>query len=347
MIAPRFFIPLQCAAKRARMTWYPGEYTLKGRKKMSKIRFYQVDVFTDQAFGGNPLAVFPDAAGLDTAQMQRIALEMNLSETTFVLPPEHPDADFKVRIFTPEAELPFAGHPVVGTHWTLAHLGRVKLHEPVTTVRFELGVGVRSAALHVENGRVTRVVMDHQKPAFFATASPDQIERLAAGLGLPANAILDTGWPVQVVSSGIRQLFIPVRSLAEVQALSPKQQDTAALSSVCAALDLETHCNECLMVFTLETTDPGVNVHTRMFAPGLGVGEDPATGSASGGLGAYLVENGVIPATPPTTYLIAEQGIEMRRPSRISIEVDGTPGHIQMVRVGGGVVPLIEGEMVW
>jgi trans-2,3-dihydro-3-hydroxyanthranilate isomerase len=314
---------------------------------MAKYHFYQVDVFTDRAFGGNPLAVFPDASGLETARMQQIALEMNLSETTFVFPPEDPAADFKVRIFTPGGELPFAGHPVVGTHWTLAHLGRVKLTAPVTTVRFELGVGVRAAALHVENGRVTRVVMDHQKPEFSARATPEQIARLAQGLGLAPAAVLDTGWPVQVVSSGIRQLFIPVRSLAEVQALSPKQQDTAAMSRICAELDPGTHCNECLMVLTLETTEPGVDVHTRLFAPGMGIGEDPATGSASGGLGAYLIENRIVPATPPTTHLIAEQGIEIGRPSRISIEIDGAPGAVQMIRVGGGVVPLIEGEMAW
>jgi trans-2,3-dihydro-3-hydroxyanthranilate isomerase len=314
---------------------------------MLKYRFYQVDVFTDRAFGGNPLAVFPDANGLDAAQMQQIALEMNLSETTFVFPPTRPDADFKVRIFTPGGELPFAGHPVVGTHWTLAHLGCVELHAPVTAVRFELGVGVRAAALHVENGHVTRVVMDHQKPEFFTCATPDQIARLAKGLGLVPDAILETGWPVQVVSSGIRQLFIPVRSLAEVRALSPKQQDTAAMSQMCAELDPDTHCHECLMVLTLETTEPGVNVHTRMFAPGMGIGEDPATGSASGGLGAYLIENGILPATPPTTHLIAEQGIEIARPSRISIEIDGARGAVQMIRVGGSVVPLIEGEMTW
>ncbi|MBN1967004.1 MAG: PhzF family phenazine biosynthesis protein, partial [Anaerolineae bacterium] len=180
---------------------------------MPNYTFYQVDVFTDQAFGGNPLAVFPDAAGLDTAQMQRIAREMNLSETTFVFPPTAPDADFKVRIFTPEAEMPFAGHPVVGTHWTLAHLGRVTLAEPVTTVRFELNVGVRAAALHVRDGRVTRVVMDHQRPVFAGIATADQSARLARALGLPPEAIADTGWPVQVVSTGVRQLFIPVRSL--------------------------------------------------------------------------------------------------------------------------------------
>lgn len=309
--------------------------------------FLQVDVFTDRAFGGNPLAVFPNADGLDTAQMQAIAREMNLSETTFVLPPGRSDADFKVRIFTPDGELPFAGHPVIGTHWVLARLGRVTLREPVTTVRFELGVGVRAAALHVRNEDVMRIVMDHQAPQFFATATPDQVADLAHGLGLPAEAIRETGWPVQVVSTGIQQMFIPVRSLREVQALSPRQQDAAALSRLCEALDPVQRCNECLMVLTLETSGPGVHVHTRMFAPGLGIGEDPATGSASGGLGAYLVHHGIIPATPPTTRLVAEQGIEMERPSRISIEVDGTPDAITMVRVGGQVVPLIEGTLRW
>lgn len=314
---------------------------------MPRYSFYQIDVFTDQPFGGNPLAVFPDAAGLDTARMQQIAREMNLSETTFVFPPETPGADFRVRIFTPEAELPFAGHPVVGTHWLLAHLGRIALHEPVTTVRFELGVGVRAAALHVQGGRVTRVVMDHQRPQFFGVADAEQTTRLEQALGLPAGAIRSTGWPVQVISSGIRQLFAPVCTLADVQALSPKRQDTAALARLMVALDPVEQCNECVMVLTLETTDPGIHVHTRLFAPGLGVGEDPATGSASGGLGAYLIANRLVPATPPTTLLIAEQGIEMGRPSRLSIEVDGRPDDVRMVRVGGEVTSLIEGMLAW
>jgi len=314
---------------------------------MPKYQFYQVDVFTDQAFGGNPLAVFPDADGLESAQMQRIAREMNLSETTFVFAPTQPGADFKVRIFTPESELPFAGHPVVGTHWTLAYLGRVQLQEPVTTVRFELGVGVRAAALHVQKGRVVRVVMDHQRPEFFAVATEDQAARLAKALGLAPGAVLDTGWPVQVVSTGIRQLFIPVHTLRDVQSIRTGNLDTAVLSQVCAELDPDSHCHDSIMVLTPNTVDPGAQVHTRMFAPSLGVPEDPATGSASGGLGAYLIEHQVLPATPPTTVLIAEQGLEMGRPSQISIEVDGEPGHIQMIRVGGEVVPLVEGAMVW
>jgi trans-2,3-dihydro-3-hydroxyanthranilate isomerase len=206
---------------------------------------------------------------------------------------------------------------------------------------------VRAAALHVRDGAVTHVVMDHQRPEFFATATPDQITRLERALGLPAGAVLDTGWPVQVVSTGVRQLFIPVRSLREVQSLSVKQQDTGAMSQICVELDPVSHCEDCLMVLTLETEYADSTVHVRMFAPGLGIGEDPATGSACGGLGAYLIRHRILPATPPTTALVAEQGLEMGRPSRISIEVDGSPEDVQMVRVGGEVVPLIEGVMAW
>ncbi len=162
------------------------------------------------------------------------------------------------------------------------------------------------------------------------------------------DAITATGWPVQVVSTGVRQLFVPVRSLKEIQALSPKKQDTNALSQVLAALDPDSHCHECLMVLTIENTEFATsNVHTRLFAPGISVPEDPATGSASGGLGAYMVKHGVVTATAPTMVIMSEQGIEMGRPSVITIEVDGTPDAISMVRVGGSVVPMIEGVLRW
>lgn len=177
---------------------------------MPQYDFYHLDVFTNTPFGGNPLAVIPHADGLTGEQMQIIAQETNLSETTFVLP-STTGADFKVRIFTPAQEMKFAGHPVIGTHWLLAHLGLVKLVEPITTVTFELGVGNRSAQLHVENGKVKSVLMDHQKPQFFATASEEQITRLAKGLGLNPRVILDTKLPVQVVSTGVRQLFVPIK----------------------------------------------------------------------------------------------------------------------------------------
>jgi len=305
---------------------------------MKEVRFFQVDVFTDRPFGGNPLAVFPDAEGLTTEQMQSIAREMNLSETTFVLPPGAADADFKVRIFTPAAELPFAGHPVVGTHWVLAHLGRVDLSEPVAQVRFELGVGVLSADLHVVGGKVERVVMTQDRPAFLAIV--EDAFKLADGLGLVPEAITETGLPVQLVSTGVPQMMVPVRSLKEVQGLDASKLNTAVLNRVCDAVD-----TKCVMVFSLETERPQSTVHTRMFAPLLGVPEDPATGSANGALGAYLVHHRAVPVTEPTTHIVSEQGSEIGRPSTLTVEVDSEGEAVTAVRVGGQVVLVAEGAV--
>ena len=303
---------------------------------MREYGFLQVDVFTDTPFGGNPLAVFPDAEDLTDGEMQQLAREMNLSETTFVLPSDAPGADFRVRIFTPAKEVPFAGHPVVGTHWALAHLGRVALEEPVTRVRFELGVGVLPADLHVSGGEVERVVMTQDKPSFHAVLK--DVEELARGLGLAPEAILETGLPVQVVSTGLPQMMVPVRSLAEVQALDAAELNVAALNRACRRVG-----TECVMVFTRETERPEATVHVRMFAPLLGVPEDPATGSANGALGAYLVHHRAVPLTAPTTQIVSAQGAEMGRPSTVYVAVDHDEAGISAVRVGGAVVLVIEG----
>ncbi len=303
---------------------------------MREYRFIQVDVFTDTPFGGNPLAVFPEAEGLSTKEMQQLALEMNLSETTFVLPSQTPEADFRVRIFTPAAELPFAGHPVVGTHWVLAHLGRVALDEPVMRVHFELGVGVLPADLYVADGQVERVVMTQGRPTFHAIL--EDITELATGLGISPDAIIETGLPVQIVSTGVPQMMVPIRSLAEVQALDAGKLNTAALNRVCRAVG-----TECVMVFALETERPDATVHVRMFAPLLGVPEDPATGSANGALGAYLVHHQAVEVTEATTRILSEQGAEMNRPSTLYVEVDSTGKEVTAVRVGGQVVLVAEG----
>ena len=305
---------------------------------MKEHDFVQVDVFTDVPFGGNPLAVFPEAEGLTSEEMQKLAREMNLSETTFVLPPEAPGADFKVRIFTPAVELPFAGHPVVGTHWVLAHLGRVDLKEPVTEVRFELGVGVLPADLEVADGRVDRVVITSDQPRFLTVL--EDLTELAAGLGIPVEAITDTGLPVQVVSTGMPTLMVPVRSLAEVQALDAGNLNVAALRRACEPVGTES-----VLLFTFETERPEATVHVRMFAPALGVPEDPATGSANGTLGAYLVHHQAVTVSEGTNHFISEQGAEMDRPSTLHLLVDRAGGEVTRVRVGGQVVPVVEGTV--
>lgn len=303
---------------------------------MKEYRFVQVDVFTDKPFGGNPLAVFHEAQGLNAEEMQCLAREMNLSESTFVLPPKVSGADFKVRIFTPAKELPFAGHPIVGTHWVLAHAGRISLEEPVTRVYFELGVGVLPADLYIVGGQVERVVMTQDQPAFLDVVE-DLID-LSTGLNLDARAIIDTGLPVQVVSTGVPQMMVPVRSLAEVQDLDPSRLNLASLNRVCRSYHTDS-----VMIFTLETESPESTVHVRMFAPLAGVLEDPATGSANGALGAYLVHHRAVPLTGPTVHILSEQGLEIDRPSKLFVEVDISGMEPVAVRVGGQVVPVAEG----
>jgi len=216
---------------------------------------------------------------------------------------------------------------VVGTHWTLAHLGRVPLSEPITQVRFELGVGVLPADLYVVGGKVEEVVMTQDRPTFYAIL--EEVSELAEGLGLDAEAITKTGLPVQVVSTGVPQMMVPVRSLAEVQALGAGKLNTAVLNRVCRAAG--THC---VMVFSLEAERAESTVHCRMFAPLLGVPEDPATGSANGALGAYLVCHHAVPLADPTTRIVSEQGAEIGRSSTLFGGAE---------RVGGQVVFVAEG----
>jgi trans-2,3-dihydro-3-hydroxyanthranilate isomerase len=178
--------------------------------------------------------------------------------------------------------------------------------------------------------------MEQSRPTFHAVL--DDVSELADGLGLPSDAITSTGLPAQVVSTGLPQMMVPVRSLEAVQGLGASELNTAALNRVCRAVG-----TECVMVFCRETVSDEATVHTRMFAPLLGVPEDPATGSASGALGAYLVRHEAVPLTPPTTHIVSEQGIEMGRPSTISIDVEHGEEEISAVRVGGEVVKVLEG----
>jgi trans-2,3-dihydro-3-hydroxyanthranilate isomerase len=300
---------------------------------MRTYEFHHVDVFTDRAFGGNPLAVFPDAEGLSDQEMQQLAKEFNLSETVFVLPPTDEKADFKLRIFTPAMEVPLAGHPVVGTHYLLAKLERIELEESSTRIHQELNVGVFPVDLYVENGQVHRVVMTQALPEFLGTW--EDTSRLGAALGVPDEEIRATGLLPQLVSTGMPQLMIPVHSLAAVQKAKPNPVALLEIGQEAGT--------QCFAIFSKETLFGDSDIHTRMFAPGLGVPEDPATGSASGGLGAYLVENHVFtPGEDGVTYLVNEQGYELDRPSTIYIEVYGRSGDITAVRVGGQVVQLIE-----
>lgn len=298
------------------------------------IEFIQADVFTEVLFCGNPVAVFPDSDGLSSDQMQKLAREMNLSESTFVTLPTHGQADFKVRFFTPRAEIPFAGHPTLGTFFVLSHIGRIDLVEPVTRVYQEIGIGILPVDLIGQGGKVDRVEMTQGKPSFHSTLG--DISGLAAALGIREEEIAATGLPVQIASTGLRQLMVPVRSLKAVQDV---QLDIPRLNSVCDAIG-----TEFVYVFTLETLEERSTTHNRMFLPRHGIIEDPASGSAAGALGAYLVKHGKVSAKP-TARLICEQGFEIGRPSYLHVEVKKCNQEITQVQVGGQVVIVMEGRI--
>jgi len=303
------------------------------------LKFYQADVFTLQPFGGNPVAVIPDAKGLTDDELQQIAREMNVSETVFVFPPTDKAAVVRLRIFTPTQEIPFAGHPVLGTFFVLAELGLIRAKEPVTRVLQECNIGLFPVDLHAKEGRVVRVVMSQPKPEFLgAIEETEDLYKVAGALGLPKYAIAEAKWPIEVVSTGLPVLIVPVRSLTAVRSIRP---DASAITDVCRRFGANG-----IMVFTTVTVEPYATVHTRMFAPSIGIFEDPATGSASGALGAYLVQNGVV-EVGPTTEIIAEQGYEMDRPSRILIQVESDDDAIQDVKVGGHCVMVVEGTLTF
>ena len=294
-------------------------------------------MFTSQPFGGNPVAVFPDADGLTDDELQQIAREMNLSETVFVFPPTDPAAVARLRIFTPTQEIPFAGHPVLGTFYVLAQIGRISTQEPVTSVVQECNIGLFSVELHAEQSRVVRVVMSQPKPEFLDPIDAiDDVYLIGGALSLPKHVIADTKWPLQVVSTGLPVLIVPVRTLTPVRSINP---DASAIINVCERFGANG-----IMVFTTVTVESFASVHARMFAPKIGILEDPATGSAGGALGAYLVQNGVV-EVGPTTNILIEQGYEIDRPSRILVQVESDDDIIQGVKVGGHCVMVVEGTL--
>ena len=303
---------------------------------MTSYEFFQLDVFTNQPLTGNALAVFPDADGISDAHMQQIAREMNLSETTFVLPSEV--ATRRVRIFTPTTELPLAGHPTIGTWWLLAERKLIDLPSTdVHRITQETGAGVLPVDIHLEDGRPTSVVMIQTLPEFLAVVS--DVSALETVLGGTSGLIADHPAP-QVVSTAVPQMMIPIASLEALVALpvGGKGGDLAAA--------LRKAGTDCAMCYWMQSVGESNEARCRMFAPGLGVPEDPATGSAAGALGAYLVHHGIVRPDDGTAEITVQQGAEIERPSEIQVSVDvDEASAISEVRVGGQAVTLIRGEL--
>lgn len=296
---------------------------------MARYRFYTADVFTAQRFGGNPLAVLPDARGLDDAAMRQITREFNFSESTFVFPPENPAHTRRVRIFTPGAEMPFAGHPTVGTAFVLALTGEIALAGDETRVVFEEGVGPVAVTIRAREGRpvfcqLTAAVL----PAAGPPAPPDA--EIAAVYGLSAEDLLGGEYAPLGYSCGVPFLFVPLKNRAALARIRLDRERWERVLSGWWAKEA--------FLFSFDPEGPGSDLRARMFAPALGIPEDPATGAAAAALAGYLG------ARQARNRWVVEQGFEMGRPSILDIEVDRAPGGaVSAVRVGGACVLVTEG----
>jgi trans-2,3-dihydro-3-hydroxyanthranilate isomerase len=304
--------------------------------------FFTLDVFTDRTFGGNPLGVFPDATHLSTNLMQRIALEMNLSETVFLGPPETSEGSARVRIFTPGREVPFAGHPTVGTAIFLAN----RLPGPTTRdpngeidLVLEENVGPIPVTVSSEAGQpvsamfTTAMLPEHR-------SSPHALSDVARMIGLdeadiggagPKGAMLG----VEQVSCGLEYFIVPVRT---IDAVRRSRLDVTLWQRMLA--DAWAHH---VYIICMDADGDGVDVRVRMYAPGSGVPEDPATGSAAAALGGYL--SAADGSEEASLWWTVEQGIEMGRPSILRVGADRTGGATTRVRVAGSAVEVSRGTM--
>ena len=299
---------------------------------MVRYKFYTADVFTEQIFGGNQLAVFPDARGLNTDLMQKIAKEFNLSETAFVFPPEKSSNTKKLRIFTPATELPFAGHPTVGTAYVLASIGAIPLEDAQTEIIFEEGVGLVPVSIYAEAGKPVSAYLTAAKLPEFGD-NPISYDIIAQTVSLQERDLLLREWSPQPASCGVPFLFIPVR---DRDALA-----RASLNGEYWHKQLKSSRAPDVYLFCLDPEREGSDIRSRMFAPSMGIEEDPATGAAASALAGYLgVRNST---TDGIVKWQVEQGFEMGRPSILQVEAEKANGQIVKVRVGGRSIMVSEG----
>jgi trans-2,3-dihydro-3-hydroxyanthranilate isomerase len=278
---------------------------------VASFRYVVADVFTDTPLAGNGLAVFTDAREIPEQQLQPLARELNLSETVFVYPAEA-DGHAKIRIFTPASELPFAGHPTLGTAFVLA--GPLQLQE----IRLETGIGLVPVRLERDGPRIVFGWMSQPLP----TTEPfSEASEVLAALGVEGSEL-----PVEVYDNGLRHLYVALRSEEEVAALAP---DISRLARFDAVLGFNCFAGS------------GGRWKTRMFAPGGGVSEDPATGSAAGPLALHLARHGRIDFGDE---IVISQGAEIGRPSTLHARVDGSADRVERIEVGGSAVVVARGE---
>lgn len=295
---------------------------------MPTLPFWIVDVFAEEKYAGNQLAVFTQAGKLSTEEMQQIAKEMNFSETTFILSPELQAGGYDVRIFTPAKELPFAGHPTLGTAFVLQ---QDILQQPVEQIILNLKVGPIPVTFSYHNQVPEVLWMRQNPPEFGAVLSADEI---APVLSLNLDDI-DSRFPIQEVSTGVPFIIVPLKTLAALQRIKVNSEELARVVEPLQAKEI--------FVFCPETRDRDNQFSARMFAPLLGIAEDPATGSANGCFAGYLVQHTYLGNDPLNVQV--EQGYEMGRPSLLRLQAQKQDTSIE-VKVGGKVIAIARGEFL-
>lgn len=302
---------------------------------MPSFPYVTVDVFTRKRFGGNQLAVFPDASGIPEHCLLPIAREFNFSETTFVYPPGDPRHARRVRIFTPGGELPFAGHPTIGTAYALAHDGLIELKGRETRIVFEEGVGPVPVTIHSDEGvpgfaQLTAAQLPQRGP------TPPPTDDLARLVGLEHADVLTGAYSAEAVSCGLCYLIVPLRSR---EALARARPSAVEFERV-----LSSYVTRMVFLFCGEPEQPASSYRARMFAPLIGVTEDPATGSAGTAFAAYLAHRD--PRPEGSFRWVVEQGFEMGRPSILELEAEKSAGAVTATRVGGHTVFVSRGEFL-
>jgi len=303
---------------------------------MPSFRYVTLDVFTTERFGGNPLAVFPDATGIEPSDMQRIAAEFNYSEITFVLPPADPANTARVRIFEPNHELPFAGHPNVGTAFLLGQMGSLFGRRIGDSLRFEELGGIVTARLLRDGSKVTGARI--QAPQPLQVRAEIEPETIAACASLAVGDIVTTHHRPVIATVGLPFALAEVRS---VEALGRAQPDATSFRSA-DARHRQPEISFSLMLYA-RTGDAPTTLRTRMFALLGNIIEDPATGSASAALGGYLAK--LMPQPDTEARFVMNQGVEMGRPSVIEVRATKARGEVHQVEVGGPCVPVMRGEI--
>lgn len=305
---------------------------------MKKVEVYQVDAFTKEPFGGNPAGVVIEANELSHDEMQKISREMNCSETAFVLPATNSKADFKVRFFTPSDEVDLCGHATIATFHVLAQEGKIKLDCKEKLIFQETKAGILPVTLVVGNdGKLDRVVMGQTLPKIIETSN--DISKIAELLGLEVSDLNLNDLPLQVVSTGLPDMMVPVKDLNTLKKANPNFSKLAKYQKEKGFVSIH--------AFTFETESPNNDVHTRDFAPSVDIDEEAATGTANGALAAYLVENKAIPLKEENIIIKIEQGYMMDRPSEIIAEISHDDSKVKNVKVGGSAVVVMKGTVKW